>query len=57
MTEEKKFRVALGQFFVKETSEENQAITRDLIERAEKNGADLLVLPEGIIARKPGDHD
>ena len=57
MIEEKNFRVALGQFFVKETSEENQAITRDFIDRAEKKGADLLVLPEGIIARKPGDKD
>lgn len=57
MIEEKNYRVALGQFFVKETSDENQAITRDFIERAEKKGADLLVLPEGIIARKPGDKD
>ena len=57
MTEEKTLRVALGQFFVKETSEENQAIVRGFIERAEKKGADLLVLPEGVIARKPGDHD
>ena len=47
-------RVALGQFFVQETSEANQRITRDLIERAEAGGADLLVLPEGVVARKPG---
>lgn len=57
MAEKTTLRVALGQFFVKETSAENQAITRDLIEQAEANGADLLVLPEGVIARKPGVSD
>ena len=59
MSNEKKttLRVALGQFFVKETSAENQAITRGLVERAEAGGADLLVLPEGVVARKPGVSD
>lgn len=47
-------KIALAQFFVKETSEENLAIVKDLIHRAHAAGAKLLVLPEGIIARKPG---
>ena len=47
-------KIALAQFFVKETSEENLEIVRDLIQKAYDAGAKLLVLPEGIIARKPG---
>lgn len=46
--------VSLGQFFVQESCEENLAICKRLIESAESEGSDLLVLPEGIIARKPG---
>ena len=49
-----RMKIALAQFFVKETGEENLAIVRDLIARADEAGAKLLVLPEGIIARKPG---
>ena len=49
-------RVALGQFFVQPESSTNLAIVRDLIDRAQEGGAGLLVLPEGIIARKPGDN-
>ena len=49
-------RVALGQFFVQPESSTNLAIVRDLIDRAQEGGAELLVLPEGIIARKPGDN-
>lgn len=48
-------RVALGQFFVQPDSRENLSIVRNLIDRAQEGGANLLVLPEGIIARKPGD--
>ena len=50
-------RIALGQFFVKESSAENLEIVRGLIDRAEAGGAELLVLPEGIVARKPGVSD
>lgn len=50
-------RIALGQFFVQKTADENLKICRDLITRAEAGGAKLLVLPEGIIARNPADHD
>lgn len=53
-TPQQTFRAALGQFFVKETSTENLAAARSLIERSETAGADLLVLPECIIARKQG---
>lgn len=55
MTQADSFRIALGQFFVKESGAENLEIVKDLIARAEAGGADLLVLPEGIVARKPGD--
>ena len=47
-------KIALAQFFVKETSEKNLAVVKDFIDRAYAAGAKLLVLPEGIIARKPG---
>ena len=56
-TPQQTFRAALGQFFVKETSTENLAAARSLIERSETAGADLLVLPECIIARKLGMPD
>ena len=54
MTENKTLRIALGQFSVRESSEENQAVVRDLIDRAEAGGAELLVMPESVIAQKPG---
>ena len=53
-TPQQTLRAALGQFFVKETSTENLAAARSFIERSETAGADLLVLPECIIARKLG---
>lgn len=49
-----RIKIALAQFFVKEAGEENLAVVKDLIARADEAGASLLVLPEGIIARKPG---
>ena len=39
-TPQQTFRAALGQFFVKETSTENLAAARSLIERSETAGAD-----------------
>lgn len=57
MTDGTVMRIALGQFFVKESSAENLEIVRGLIDRAEAGGAELLVLPEGIVARKPGVSD
>ena len=56
-TPQQTLRAALGQFFVKETSTENLAAARSFIERSETAGADLLVLPECIIARKLGMPD
>lgn len=50
-------KIALGQFFVRESGAENLEICRSLIDRAENAGALLLLLPEGIIARRPGDAD
>ena len=49
-------RVALGQFFVQPESGTNLTIVTELIDRANQGGAGLLLLPEGIIARKPGDN-
>lgn len=49
-------RVALGQFFVQPESGTNLTIVSELIDRADQGGAGLLLLPEGIIARKPGDN-
>ena len=49
-------RVALGQFFVQPESGTNLTIVTELIDRADQGGAGLLLLPEGIIARKPGDN-
>ena len=44
-------RVALGQFAVARTWEENLATTLGLMRQAVAGGADLLVLPEGVLAR------
>jgi len=44
-------KVALGQFAVSRVWEENAQVCVDLMERARAGGADLLVLPEGILAR------
>ena len=44
-------KVALGQFAVSKTWEENAQTSLDLMARAQAGGADLLVLPEGILAR------
>jgi len=46
-------KAAVGQFAVAATPDENLAIVRDLIARAA--GCDLLVLPEGILARDIAD--
>jgi len=50
-------KVALGQFAVGKTWEENAQTCRDLMARAQAGGADLLVLPEGILARDITDPD
>jgi len=44
-------KVALGQFAVSRVWEENAQVCVDLMTRAREGGADLLVLPEGILAR------
>ena len=43
-------KIALGQFAVHPTWEDNARLCQDLIRRAAAAGADLLVLPEGILA-------
>lgn len=48
-------KVALGQFAVSRVWEENAQVCVDLMERARAGGADLLVLPEGILARDIND--
>ena len=50
-------KVALGQFAVHKTWEENARICLDLMARAQAGGADLLVLPEGVLARDITDAD
>jgi len=50
-------RVALGQFAVSRTWEDNLATTIGLMRQAVAGGADLLVLPEGILARDVTDPD
>ena len=50
-------KVALGQFAVSREWTENLKITLDLMIQAETKGADLLVLPEGILARDIADPD
>ncbi|MFQ1061680.1 deaminated glutathione amidase [Bordetella trematum] len=50
-------KIAMGQFAVRPVWEENAALCRDLIDRARAGGADMLVLPEGILARDITDPD
>ena len=50
-------KVALGQFAVQREWQKNTDICLDLLERARHAGADLLVLPEGILARDIADPD
>jgi len=50
-------KVAMGQFAVSREWQENAAICLDLMARAEAGGADLLVLPEGVLARDIADPD
>jgi predicted amidohydrolase len=44
-------RVALGQFAVGKVADENARTCADLMQRAHAGGAELLVLPEGVLAR------
>lgn len=48
-------RVALGQFSVSRDWRENVDICKDLMVRAQAGGAELLVLPEGVLARDISD--
>lgn len=48
-------KVALGQFAVSSVWEENTATCTRLMKDAEAAGADLLVLPEGVLARDIAD--
>jgi predicted amidohydrolase len=50
-------KVALGQFAVSRVWEENLSTCLDLLARSTAAGADLLVLPEGILARDIADPD
>lgn len=50
-------KVALGQFAVSREWTDNLKTTLDLMLQAEAKGADLLVLPEGILARDIADPD
>lgn len=50
-------KAALGQFAVGRAWEENARTSVDLMARAQAGGADLLVLPEGILARDITDPD
>ncbi len=50
-------KVALGQFAVSREWTENLRTTQDLMLQASRQGADLLVLPEGILARDIADPD
>lgn len=50
-------KVALGQLAVSPDWQENLATCRDLFARSLAAGADLLVMPEGIIARNAADPD
>jgi len=50
-------KVAMGQFAVSREWKENLAICLDLFKRADAAQADLLVLPEGILARDIADPD
>lgn len=44
-------KVAIGQFAASEDWQPNAATTRDFVTQANDGGADLLVLPEGILTR------
>jgi len=50
-------KVALGQFAVSHTWQENLQTIINLMKRAEEQGAALLVLPEGVVARDITDPD
>ncbi len=50
-------KVALGQFAVDRVWENNLQTCLGLMDRAQTGGADLLVLPEGILARDIADPD
>jgi len=50
-------RVALGQFAVSPLWENNLSFCNSLISEAKQEGARLVVLPEGILARDPSDPD
>lgn len=50
-------KVALGQFAVDREWQNNARHCTDLMEQADSHGADLLVLPEGVIARDVHDAD
>lgn len=50
-------KVAMGQFAVSREWQENTAICRGLMQDARAAGADLLVLPEGVLARDIADPD
>ncbi|RWR00766.1 hydrolase [[Pantoea] beijingensis] len=50
-------KVAMGQFAVGREWQENAATCRSLMQRAYAGGADLLVLPEAILARDIADPD
>lgn len=48
-----RIKIALAQFFVKEAGEENLAVVKDLIARADEAGASLLVLPKASSPASP----
>ncbi|MCG2598294.1 MAG: hydrolase, partial [Achromobacter sp.] len=50
-------KIAMGQFAVRPVWEDNARVGLDLMRRAAEAGADLLVLPEGILARDIADPD
>ena len=50
-------KVAMGQFAVSREWQENATHCLDLMQRAVAGGADLLVLPEGVLARDITDPD
>ncbi|MBB2196902.1 MAG: deaminated glutathione amidase [Gluconacetobacter sp.] len=50
-------KIALGQFAVTPNWEENLAYVLNLIRASEAGGSDLLLLPEGILARDINDPD
>ncbi len=50
-------KIAMGQFAVHPVWEDNARVCLNLIQRSAAAGADLLVLPEGILARDIADPD